>query len=86
MAILIVAFEEFFHITCPLTTLEGNLRELAGQQAAEGTFVGRMMHDILFFNGEQWMFSAGHIAFAALVLGTFLLAPPRISVARPNPC
>jgi hypothetical protein len=51
---------------------------LAGQSAAEGTFVGRLLDNVLFLNLPLWVFPILHIGFAVLVLGTFVLAPPRM--------
>jgi hypothetical protein len=77
LAISIVAFEVIMNITCPLTTWEADLRIKAGQQAQEGTFVGRLLHDFMYFNWPPWAFTLLYIGFAVLVLGTFVLAPPR---------
>ena len=76
-AILVVAFEAIVGIDCPLTVWEYELRALAGQQAAEGTFIGRILHDLLFYQGEPWIFTTCYILFALLVLATFVFAPPR---------
>jgi hypothetical protein len=76
-AILIVAIETIFNWQCPLTRWEHQLRHLAGQEAAEGTFIGQLLHDLMFFNGPQWVFNACYLCFAVIVLGTFVLAPPR---------
>jgi hypothetical protein len=77
LAIGIVAFEAMFSIDCPLTIWEDKLRVLAGQNVTEGTFIGRFFHDLLFYEGPQWIFNACYIAFALLVLLTLVLAPPR---------
>ena len=77
-AIAIVGLEAAFGVTCPLTNWENQLRELGGQTVAEGSFIGRLLHNTLFYEGvPEWYFSVGHIAFALLVLATFILAPPR---------
>jgi uncharacterized protein DUF2784 len=78
LAILIVAGEAAFHIMCPLTVWEADLRRLAGQTAVEGTFVGRLLDNILFLDLPLWVFPIIHISFAVLVLGTFVLWPPRM--------
>jgi hypothetical protein len=78
LAILLVAGEAAFNIMCPLTAWEANLRRLAGQTATEGTFVGRLLDNVLFLDLPLWVFPILHISFAVLVLGTFVLAPPRM--------
>lgn len=77
LMILIVATESWMNITCPLTTLENWLRAQAGQNAQEGTFVGRMMHDFLFYDAPTWVFTVCYSLFAVTVLMTILLIPPR---------
>ncbi len=73
----VVALEALFGIVCPLTSLENHLRELAGSQVREGSFMGRLAHNILFYDTPQWIFSVMHCAFAVVVLLTFVIAPPR---------
>jgi hypothetical protein len=77
VAIAIVAIEAAFNYTCPLTTLEGTLREWAGEQASTESFVARLMHSFIVHYWPQWVFNVIHISFAFLVLLTFLLARPR---------
>jgi hypothetical protein len=76
-AILIVAGEALLHIDCPLTVWENQLRQLAGQTVADGTFIGRCMHGLLFYQLPPWVFTTSYVTFAGLVLTTLLLAPPR---------
>lgn len=73
----VVALEAVFGIVCPLTSLENHLRQLAGQQVQEGSFMGRLAHNILFYDAPQWIFSVLHCVFALVVVLTFVLAPPR---------
>ena len=77
VAILIVALEAVFDIACPLTTWEQRLRELAGDEVSRGTFIGDLLHNLIFVQAPAWAFTAGYVAFAAVVLATFVLAPPR---------
>ncbi|MBY0524445.1 MAG: DUF2784 domain-containing protein [Gemmataceae bacterium] len=77
LAIAIVAFEAMAGITCPLTDWEDDLRAAAGQDVTEGTFIGRFMHDVLFYDAPSSVFTACYITFAVLVLLTLVLVPPR---------
>lgn len=77
LAILIVALEAVAGLICPLTTWEFELRKKAGQDTDEGTFMGRLMHDILFYEAPPWVFTSAYIVFALLVLSTLFLIPPR---------
>jgi hypothetical protein len=78
LAIVVVALEAVFNITCPLTSWEFNLRRLAGQSVDEGTFVGRLFDSILFWNLPSWAFTTMYIGFAVVTLATLVLAPPRL--------
>jgi hypothetical protein len=78
-AIAIVGLEAVFKMDCPLTVWERNCRSLAGQQASELSFIGRLFNDLLFYPipEDHWIFPTLHIGFAIVVLVTFVLAPPR---------
>jgi hypothetical protein len=85
-AIGFVALEAVFQVDCPLTVWEDQLRRLAGQDISEGSFIGRGIHAILFYDCPPGVLNAAHIAFALLVLATFVLAPPRWPhFLRPSP-
>lgn len=75
--IVIVVGEAWAGITCPLTTWERQLRSLAGQQAYRGAFLANLVHDLLFYHAEPWVFTTIYTVFGMLVVGSFLLAPPR---------
>ncbi len=77
LLIAIVAAEAILDITCPLTTWEFGLRKLARQPVEEGSFVGRLVHHVMFFDLPPWAFTACYVGTALLVLGTFWWAPPR---------
>ena len=85
--IAIVAYEAIYHINCPLTDWEYDLRSLAGQATGTETFMGRIVH-LLFLDGDNpwdpWVYEALHLGFGALVLGTLLLVPPRLSRLWPR--
>ena len=74
---LIVGAEAAFNIECPLTRWENVLRGWAGQPVRGDSFVGRLLHDLIFVSWPTWVVNCLHIAFALVVLGTFVLAPPR---------
>ena len=77
LAIAIVAFEALAGIDCPLTVWEDGLRGLAGQEVSAGSFVGRCLHDLIFYDFQPWALTTLHVGFACIVLITSLLAPPR---------
>jgi hypothetical protein len=84
VAIVVVASEAVLGIPCPLTVWETRLRRLAGQEAAEGTFIGRWLHDLLFFDFPPWVFTTAYVSFALLVLATLVCLPPQWRGTRPT--
>ena len=48
-----------------------------GQSIEEGSFVGRYLHNLLAYDLDLRVFTVSYIAFALLVVATFILAPPR---------
>lgn len=79
-AIGIVAYEAVNKIRCPLTVWEEQLRELAGQNIYSGqTFMGRLFHDLLFWDGmPEIFFNTLHVAMFVLVVQGFVMFPPRL--------
>lgn len=75
--ILVVAFEAVMGIVCPLTTLENYLRDQAGESVRGGSFMGQIVHDLLFYEAPSWVFTCGYCGFATLVALTFVIAPPK---------
>ena len=78
-AIAIVAYEAVNHLRCPLTVWEEQLRELGGQTFdGSETFMGRLLHDILFVeNMPEVAFTIGYCGMALLVLQGLVMYPPR---------
>lgn len=76
-AIGFVVLEALIGMTCPLTHWEKSLRELAGEVTYPGDFIGHWAHELIFYDAEPWVFTAGYITFGLAVLAAFVLAPPR---------
>ncbi len=77
-AVLLVAVEALIGVWCPLTVWEWRLRALAGQDyEGEISFVGRLIRQIIFVELPDWGFTVMYIGFGALILGIFLLIPPK---------
>jgi hypothetical protein len=83
--ILIVAFEAMIKFECPLTTWETQLRHAGGQVADDNiSFVGRLLRSLLFYpEGSEDILTICYYAFAAVVLATFFVAPPRFRRRAP---
>lgn len=77
LAISLVVLQSWLGVTCPLTDLENYLRERAGEGSYPGDFVGYWVGKLLFYEGPSWVFMLAYTIFGALVLATFVLAPPR---------
>ncbi|HJZ90807.1 MAG TPA: DUF2784 domain-containing protein [Gemmataceae bacterium] len=77
LAIGVVAYEEVMHIRCPLTVWEEHFRELAGQPTTGETFLGRLMHSIIFYDFEPWVFTVIYMSTLAFVVLTLVFCPPR---------
>jgi len=78
VAITVVALEAIWHINCPLTDWENQLRAAAGQATSNDTFVGRLVQ-LIFLNDrwEPWVYEYLHIGFGILVLATYVFLPSR---------
>jgi hypothetical protein len=81
-AILVVVLELLFETNCPLTVWEMSLRSLAGQPVSEATFVGRLMHYLLFVAVPGWMAPLIYMGCAVVIAAAFVLAPPRRARAK----
>ena len=77
LAIAYVALESLVGVICPLTTWENRLRELGGRPGQPGSFIGRWVHRLIFLDLPPWVFTVCYCLFAAAVLATLILAPPR---------
>ena len=76
LAIAIVVLQSWMGTTCPLTDFENHLREQAGESGYPGDFIGYWVHELLFYELPTWVFVLGYSIFGALVLATFVFAPP----------
>ena len=85
LAIGVVVFEAAMNYRCPLTTLEQSLLAAGGLPTDERTFVGRMLNNLLFYDAPQEAFAPAYFAFGAIVLLSFILAPPRCAAGAPPP-
>lgn len=79
-AIGIVAYEALCHLRCPLTVWEEQLRELAGQTFhGSETFMGRILHNVLFINNmPEVFFTTIYVAAFILVIQGLVMYPPRL--------
>ena len=48
-----------------------------GQEVEQGTFIGRWAHELIFVDCSQEVLTICYCLFAALVIGMFVIIPPR---------
>lgn len=73
-AIVFVAAEALLGITCPLTRWEDLLR--AGGPG-EGSFIGRWVARLLYYDLPEWFFALTYVSFALAVAWAWRAIPPR---------
>jgi len=67
---------------CFLTLWENDLRQAAGQTADEVSFIGGLLHDLLFLDVPQSTLDRYYLGFGVVVLLVTILAPPRLPWRR----
>ena len=77
LMIAVVVVESLGGIVCPLTDWEDALREKAGETVEQGSFIGRMVHRLMFFHCPPGVLTICYCAFGLAVLATLFLIPPR---------
>lgn len=77
-AIGLVVAEVILGVYCPLTLIESDLRRSAGAQAyADMSFIGHWINRLLYYDIPLWQAHLAYVAFALLVVWSFLRHPPR---------
>ena len=76
-AMVLVGAEAAFGWICPLTDLEKYFMAQAGEQSYGGDFLAHWAESLLYWDFPPWVFNVIHISFALLVVGVFVVAPPR---------
>ena len=64
-------------LSCPLTTLEQDLRDKAGQATYTGDFIGHWVHELMFYEVPPYAFLVVYCLFGAAVLAAFIWIPPQ---------
>ena len=78
IAVVFVGIEGAIGFLCPLTSWEYALRRAAGQSVdSEIPLVPRIIRALLFYDFPPWVFTLLYVGFAALVLATYFLVPPK---------
>jgi hypothetical protein len=77
LAIGLVVTQAWFHRICPLTSWESSLREAAGGVPYSGSFISWWLQRLIYYDFAPWVFTGAYTIFAAMVLVTWILSPPR---------
>ena len=72
-----VGVEAAVGMACPLTELEFALRRAAGMGGEEGSFIGRIVGRLLYYDLPPWVFTAAYLALTALAVALMFWVPPR---------
>jgi hypothetical protein len=76
LMIAVVAGEALTGIVCPLTQWESDLRVAGGEGELPGSFVGRAVHAVMFYDLPEWLYTIVYGVFALAVLAALIWAPP----------
>jgi len=72
-----VAAKAWLGRICPLTEFEMTLRIKGGGAPCSGTFIGRIVESLLYYEAPDWVFIAVYTAFGSLVLMSWIWVRPR---------
>jgi hypothetical protein len=72
-----VVAESLLGLHCPLTTLENNLRDLAGDETYPGSFIGYWVNWLLFYHFSEGVLTCVYSLFGLLVIAAIFVVPPR---------
>ena len=72
-----VGVEAVIGMTCPLTGLEYALRREAGLAGGEGSFIGRIVASLLYYDFPLWVFTVAYILLTLLAVALLFWIPPR---------
>lgn len=75
--IAVVVYEAWAGITCPLTTWERELRDLASQPFDGNGLLAKTIHQLLFFDAPWYVFTAAYTVCGLLIAASIFLVPPR---------
>ena len=77
LAIVIVVSLSWIDIMCPLTTWEMAIRAEAGSDTYSGSFIQHWLQSLLYYTAPEWVFTLLYTVFAALVVASWFIVPPR---------
>jgi hypothetical protein len=82
-AIGLVVAQAWLGVICPLTLIEQNFRERAGEETYQGTFIAHWVHQLLFYEGPPWVFMIAYTLFGVAVVASWICFRPQ-SLSKQN--
>ena len=76
IAIAVVVVQSWFHIICPLTIIEMDLRTRAGDTAYSGSFISHWLELLLYYQAPSWVFVACYTTFGLIVVAAWFWVRP----------
>ncbi len=71
-----VAGEAVLGLTCPLTDLENHFRSIGNERySARTSLIQDIVHRILFYEFDQWVFTVVYLVFLIMILLTLWFVP-----------
>lgn len=77
VAIVLVVFQAWFGLICPLTSIEMALRSHAGDTVYSGSFISYWLERLLYYQLPPWVFAVCYTAFAVIVIASWYWVRPR---------
>lgn len=68
IGIVVVVFQSWLGVPCPLTIWEMELRSKAGDAVYAGSFISHWLEKVLYFEAPDWVFIVCYTIFGLLVL------------------
>ena len=76
LAIGVVVAQAWLDRYCPLTIWESRLRQAAGEQAYQGTFVQEWISRLIYYEAPLWVFALIYSLFGGVVVLSWIWVRP----------
>lgn len=83
-AIAVVALQAWLGQYCSLTLLESSLREQAGQDGYDGSFIQHWVQRLIYYEAPLWVFVVIYTGFLLLVAWAWWRYPPQRKARNPR--
>ncbi len=81
----VVTLQAVVGAICPLTIWESQLRQLAGAEGYEHTFMRHWVSQLMYYDAEPWVFTVAYCLLTAMIVSLFWLAPVNWPTKRGRP-